>query len=93
LTTPAAAPEPKPAETVSERYLRHIRNAVVILVIASLALGVAAYVTSLINAQRVIQLQRTTTNLQRDTNDNLCNQQEYSGGTICEGGNGGSGGF
>lgn len=57
-----------------------------VFAVASLALGVAAYQGSQHAARQIEQLQR-------DTNDNLCNQQAYEGGTACEGGdaNGGSG--
>ena len=50
-----------------------------VFAVASLALGVVSLVTSQHNAQRIEQLQRAT-------NDNLCNRQAYAGGTVCEGG-------
>jgi hypothetical protein len=56
-----------------------------VYVVASLVLGVVNYQSAQSNARKIEQLQT-------DTNDNLCNQQAYEGGTNCEGGdaNGGS---
>lgn len=56
-----------------------------VYVAASLVLGVVSYQATQNNARKIEQLQR-------DTNDNLCNQQAYQGGTVCEGGdaNGGN---
>jgi hypothetical protein len=50
-----------------------------VYVVASLVLGVVSYAAMQSNA-------RTIEQLQTDTNDNLCNQQEYGGGATCEGG-------
>jgi len=57
-----------------------------VYVVASLVLGVVSYAAMQTNARKIEQLQT-------DTNDNLCNQQAYQGGTTCVGGdaNGGSG--
>ena len=52
-----------------------------VYVVASLVLGVAGYSATQSNARKIEQLQT-------DTNDNLCNQQAYSGGTTCVGGDG-----
>jgi hypothetical protein len=56
-----------------------------VYVVASLVLGVVSYSAMQSNARKIEQLQT-------DTNDNLCNQQAYQGGTTCIGGdaNGGS---
>ena len=56
-----------------------------VYVVVSLTLGVAGYSATQSNARKIEQLQT-------DTNDNLCNQQAYQGGTTCVGGdaNGGS---
>lgn len=54
--------------------------------VASFTLGVVAYQTSQHNAKRIEQLQI-------DTNDNLCNQQAYQGGTTCVGGDANGGGI
>jgi hypothetical protein len=56
-----------------------------VYVVTSLALGIVSYTATQSNARKIEQLQT-------DTNDNLCNQQAYDGGTTCEGGdaNGGS---
>jgi hypothetical protein len=50
-----------------------------VYVVASLVLGVVSYTATQSNARKIEQLQI-------DTNDNLCNQQAYEGGTTCEGG-------
>ena len=50
-------------------------------VVASLVLGVVSYAAIQKDARQIEQLQT-------DTNDNLCNQQAYSGGTTCVGGDG-----
>ena len=50
-----------------------------VYVVASLVLGVLSYAAMQSNARHIEQLQT-------DTNDNLCNQQEYAGGATCEGG-------
>lgn len=52
-----------------------------VFAIAAIVLLVSANSTAQTNARKIEQLQR-------DTNDNLCNQQEYEGGTQCEGGDG-----
>lgn len=40
------------------------------------------------NARTMQRDARQIEQLQADTNDNLCNQQAYSGGTTCVGGDG-----
>jgi hypothetical protein len=50
-----------------------------VYVVASLVLGIVSYAAMQSNARQIEQLQT-------DTNDNLCNQQEYAGGATCEGG-------
>jgi hypothetical protein len=52
-----------------------------VYVVVSLALGIVSYTAMQSNARHIEQLQT-------DTNDNLCNQQAYSGGTTCVGGDG-----
>ncbi len=52
-----------------------------VYVVASLVLGVVSYTATQSNAHKIEQLQI-------DTNDNLCNQQAYDGGTTCQGGDG-----
>jgi len=52
-----------------------------VYVVASLVLGIVSYAGMQSNAHKIEQLQT-------DTNDNLCNQQAYSGGTTCVGGDG-----
>jgi hypothetical protein len=50
-----------------------------VYVVASLTLGIVSYAAMQSNAHKIEQLQT-------DTNDNLCNQQAYQGGTTCQGG-------
>jgi hypothetical protein len=57
-----------------------------VYVVASLGLGVLSYAAMQNNARKVEQLQT-------DTNDNLCNQQAYQGGTTCQGGDANGGSF
>lgn len=63
-----------------------------VYVVASLVLGVVSYAAMQSNARTMQSNARKIEQLQTDTNDNLCNQQAYDGGTTCEGGdaNGGS---
>jgi len=63
-----------------------------VYVVASLVLGVLSYASMQSNARTMQSNARTMEQLQTDTNDNLCNQQEYAGGATCVGGdaNGGS---
>jgi hypothetical protein len=65
--------------------LAYIAVLATVFAIAAIALLISANDTAQTNARKIEQLQRAT-------NDNLCNQQEYQGGTQCEGGdaNGGS---
>jgi hypothetical protein len=64
-----------------------------VYVVASLVLGVVSYASMQTNARAMQSNARQIEQLQTDTNDNLCNQQAYQGGTNCVGGdaNGGSG--
>jgi len=59
-----------------------------VYVVASLVLGVVGYAAMQSNARAMQQDARQIEQLQTDTNDNLCNQQEYQGGTVCVGGDG-----
>ena len=63
-----------------------------VYVVASLVLGVVGYAAMQSNARTMQKDARQIEQLQTDTNDNLCNQQAYTGGTTCQGGdaNGGS---
>ncbi len=54
--------------------------------VASLVLGVAIYARIQSNARTIQSNAHNIEQLQTDTNDNLCNQQEYAGGAVCEGG-------
>ena len=54
-----------------------------VYVAASLVLGVVSYAAMQSNARTMQSNARQIEQLQTDTNDNLCNQQEYSGGTTC----------
>jgi hypothetical protein len=64
-----------------------------VYVVASLVLGVVSYAAMQSNARTMQSNARTLEQLQTDTNDNLCNQQEYEGGTTCEGGDANGGGI
>jgi hypothetical protein len=57
-----------------------------VYVVASLVLGVVNYPASQGNARTMHNDARKIEQLQTDTNDNLCNQQAYEGGTDCQGG-------
>jgi hypothetical protein len=57
-----------------------------VYVAASLVPGVVSYAAMQSNARTMQSNARKIEQLQTDTNDNLCNQQEYSGGTTCVGG-------
>ena len=59
-----------------------------VYVVASLVLGVVSYAAMQSNARTIQKDARQIEQLQTDTNDNLCNQQAYSGGTTCVGGDG-----
>ena len=59
-----------------------------VYVVVSLVLGVVGYAAMQSNARTMQSNARQIEQLQTDTNDNLCNQQEYSGGTTCVGGDG-----
>jgi hypothetical protein len=71
---------------------RYLAILATVYVVASLALGIVAIVAIQSNNHTMQSNARTIEQLQTDTNDNLCNQQAYDGGTNCEGGdaNGGS---
>jgi hypothetical protein len=63
-----------------------------VYVVVSLVLGVLNYTAAQSSARTMHDDSRKIEQLQTDTNDNLCNQQAYQGGTNCIGGdtNGGS---
>lgn len=65
--------------------LAYIAVLATLFAIGAIALLVSANNTAQANARKIEQLQR-------DTNDNLCNQQAYDGGTQCEGGDANGGG-
>lgn len=71
---------------------RYLAILATVYVVASLVLGVVTYAAMQSDARTMQDNARTIEQLQTDTNDNLCNQQEYEGGATCEGGdaNGGS---
>jgi hypothetical protein len=56
-----------------------------VYVVASLVLGVLSYAAMQSNARTMQSNARQIEQLQTDTNDNLCNQQQYAGGTTCVG--------
>jgi hypothetical protein len=82
-------PTPRPRLQGVRLYLTVLAT---VYVVASLVLGILCYAALQSNAQTMQSNARTIEQLQTDTNDNLCNQQEYTGSTSCEGGdaNGGS---
>lgn len=84
-----ASPTPPARLAGVWRYLAILAT---VYVVASLALGIVAIVAIQSNNHTMQSNARTIEQLQTDTNDNLCNQQAYDGGTNCEGGdaNGGS---
>jgi hypothetical protein len=57
-----------------------------VYVVASLVLGVVSYAAMQSNTRTMQSNARRIEQLQTDTNDNLCNQQEYDGDTTCVGG-------
>jgi hypothetical protein len=57
-----------------------------VYVVVSVVLGVVSYAAMQSNARTMQSNARQIEQLQTDTNDNLCNQQEYAGGATCEGG-------
>jgi hypothetical protein len=57
-----------------------------VYVVASLVLGVVGYAKMQSDARAMQSNAHKIEQLQIDTNDNLCNQQEYEGGATCEGG-------
>jgi hypothetical protein len=69
---------PKPPVKLQGVWL-YLAILATVYVVASLVLGVLSYTATQSNAHKIEQLQM-------DTNDNLCNQQAYGGGTSCEGG-------
>lgn len=62
-----------------------------VYVVASLVLGVLNYTAAQGDARTMHNDARKIQQLQTDTNDNLCNQQAYQGGTTCAGGDGNGG--
>ena len=59
-----------------------------VYVVASLVLGILSYTAIQSNGRTMQSNARQIEQLQTDTNDNLCNQQEYAGGATCVGGDG-----
>lgn len=86
--TEAVPPQP-PAKP--RGVLVYLAVLATVYVVASLVLGVLNYTTAQDNARTMHNDARTIEQLQTDTNDNLCNQQAYSGGTNCVGGDGNGG--
>jgi hypothetical protein len=82
---PSASVPPTPHAKLQGVWL-YLAILATVYVVASLTLGVVSYAATQSNARKIEQLQT-------DTNDNLCNQQEYEGGTTCEGGDANGGSF
>jgi hypothetical protein len=89
--TEAAAPVPQPPAK-PRGVLVYLAVLATVYVVASLVLGVLNYTAAQGSARTMHNDARKIEQLQTDTNDNLCNQQAYSGGASCQGGdaNGGS---
>jgi hypothetical protein len=81
----APAPVPPPRARLHGVWI-YLAVLATVYVVASLVLGVAGYSATQSNARKIEQLQT-------DTNDNLCNQQAYQGGTTCVGGDANGGSF
>ena len=77
---PSANVPPTPHSKLQGVWL-YLAILATVYVVASLVLGVVSYAAMQSHARQIEQLQT-------DTNDNLCNQQAYSGGTTCVGGDG-----
>lgn len=77
---PSANNPPTPRAKLQGVWL-YLAILATVYVVASLVMGVVAYTAMQRDARQIQQLQT-------DTNDNLCNQQAYSGSTTCVGGDG-----
>lgn len=92
---PASVPTPSP-RSHHRAKLQGVRLYLAVLatiyVVASLVLGILSSAALQTNTRTMQSNARTIEQLQTDTNDDLCNQQAYQGGTTCVGGdaNGGS---
>jgi hypothetical protein len=88
---PSSGAPPTPHAKLNGVWL-YLTILATVYVIASLVLGVISYAAIRSNTRTMQSNARTIEQLQTDTNDNLCNQQAYQGGTNCQGGdaNGGS---
>ena len=84
---PSANVPPTPHAKLQGLWL-YLAILATVYVVASLVLGVVSYAALQSNARTMQSNARQIEQLQTDTNDNLCNQQEYSGGTTCVGGDG-----
>ena len=82
---PAAPVPPAPRARLRGVWV-YLAILATVYVVASLVLGVIGYQAMQSNARKIEQLQT-------DTNDNLCNQQAYQGGTTCVGGDANGGSF
>ncbi len=85
LMEPAASVPPTPHAKLHGIWL-YLAILATVYVVASLVLGVVGYAAMQSNARTIRNDVRQIEQLQTDTNDNLCNQQEYAGGAVCEGG-------
>ena len=82
---PSANVSPTPRAKLQGVWL-YLAILATVYVVASLVLGVVSYAAMQNNARTMQRNARQIEQLQTDTNDNLCNQQEYSGGATCAGG-------
>ena len=82
---PSANVSPTPHAKLQGVWL-YLAILAAVYVVASLALGVVSYAAMQSNARTMQSNARQIEQLQTDTNDNLCNQQEYAGGATCAGG-------
>jgi hypothetical protein len=92
LVTESAANVPPAPHAKLRGVWLYLAILATVYVVASLVLGIISYAAMQSNARTMQSNAQKIEQLQTDTNDNLCNQQEYDGGTTCEGGdaNGGS---
>jgi hypothetical protein len=90
--TEAAANVPPPRAKLRGVWL-YLAILATVYVVASLVLGVVSYAAMQSNARTMQSNVRKIEQLQIDTNDNLCNQQAYSGGATCVGGDANGGSF
>lgn len=85
-------PVPPPPRAKLQGVRLYLTVLATVYVVASLLLGILGYAALQSNTRTMQSNARTIEQLQTDTNDNLCNQQAYQGGTTRVGGdaNGGS---